>query len=94
MYAFLQFFYKMSKDCSLLSNKQAGHIDKIEILLNLFISIFNRFFREDLFQTLCYEKFGKDFSNLSSYFFVLHHNHNVHMGLNRPLHSIENLWKC
>ena len=31
---FCNFFYKMSKDCSLLSNKQAGDIDKREILLN------------------------------------------------------------
>ena len=33
----------MPKDCSLLSNKQAGDIDKREILLNLFILNFKKF---------------------------------------------------
>ena len=47
----------MSKDCSFLSNKQAGDIDKREILLNLFISNFKKFCREVFFQSLCYEKF-------------------------------------
>ena len=54
---FCNFFYKMLKDCSLLSNKQARDIDKREILSNLFISNFKRFCRETLFQSLCYEKF-------------------------------------
>ena len=37
-YAFFCYlFYKMSKDCSLLSKKQTRNIDKKEILLNLFI---------------------------------------------------------
>ena len=41
LYAFFcTSFYKMLKDCSLLSNKQAGYIDKREILLNLFTSNF------------------------------------------------------
>ena len=54
---FCNFFYKMSKEFSLLSNKQAGDIDKREILLNLFISNFKKFCREVFFQSLCYEKF-------------------------------------
>ena len=49
------FFDKMSKDCSLLSNKQTEDIDKREILLNLFISNFKKFCREVFFQSLCYE---------------------------------------
>ena len=53
---FVFFFYKMSKDCSLLSNKQASNIDKRDILLNLFISSFKRFCWEVFFQSLCYEK--------------------------------------
>ena len=32
----------MSKDCSLLSNKQAGYIDEREILLSLFILNFKK----------------------------------------------------
>ena len=39
----------MLKDCSLLSNKQAGDIDKREILLNLLISNFKKFCREVFF---------------------------------------------
>ena len=54
----------MLKDCSLLSNKQAGDIDKREILLNLFISNFKKFCREVFFQSLCYEKFEELFTIL------------------------------
>ena len=54
----------MLKDCSLLSNKQAGYIDKREILLNLFISNFKKLCREVLFQSLCYEKFEEMFTIL------------------------------
>ena len=53
----------MSKDCSLLSNKQAGDIDKREILLNLFISNFKKFCRF-FFQSLCFEKFEELFTKL------------------------------
>ena len=54
----------MLKDCSLLSNKQAGYIDKREILLNLFISNFKKLCREVLFQSPCYEKFEEMFTIL------------------------------
>ena len=54
----------MSKDCLLLSNKQAGYIDKIEILLKSFISNFKKFCREVFFQSLCYEKFEELFTIL------------------------------
>ena len=54
---FYNFFYKMLKDSSLVSNTQAGDIDKREILLNLFILNFKKFCREVFFQSLCYEKF-------------------------------------
>ena len=40
---FYNFFYKMLKDSSLVSNTQAGDIDKREILLNLFILNFKKF---------------------------------------------------
>ena len=50
---FVIFFNKMSKDCSLLSNKQGGDIDKRDILLNLFISSFKKNFRDVFFQSLC-----------------------------------------
>ena len=43
------FFNKMSKDCSLLSNKQGGDIDKRDILLNFFISNFKKIFRDVFF---------------------------------------------
>ena len=46
---FCNFSYKMSKDCSLLSNKQAGDIDEREILLNLFIQNFKKCCREAFF---------------------------------------------
>ena len=46
---FCNFFYKMCKDCSLLSNKQAGDINKREILSNLFISNFKKFCWEVVF---------------------------------------------
>ena len=49
---FCNFFYKMSKDCSLLSNKKAGDIDKRVILLNLFISNFEKFYRDIFFFNL------------------------------------------
>ena len=49
VHTFCNFFNKMSKDCSLLSNKQAGDIDKREILLTLFISNFKKFCREVFF---------------------------------------------
>ena len=52
----------MSKDCSLLSNKEAGDIDTREILLNLFISIFEWFYMGVFFQSLCYEKFEELFT--------------------------------
>ena len=64
----------MSKDCSLLSNKQAGDIDKREILLNLFISNFKNFCREVFFKSLWYEKFGELFPILIrdiDYFLVI-----------------------
>ena len=54
----------MLKDCSLLSNKQAGDIDKREILLNLFISNFKKFCRKVFFQSLCYETFEELFTIL------------------------------
>ena len=54
----------MSKDCSLLSNKQAGDIYKTEILLKLFISNFKKFCRKFFFQSLCYEKFEELFTIL------------------------------
>ena len=54
----------MLKDCSLLSNKQAGYIDKREILLNLFISNFKKFYWEVFFQSLYYEKFEELFAIL------------------------------
>ena len=47
----------MSKDFSLLSNKQAGYIDNREILLSLFILNFKKLCRVVFFQSLCYEKF-------------------------------------
>ena len=61
---FYNFFYKMLKDSSLVSNTQAGDIDKREILLNLFILNFKRFCREVFFQSLCYEKFEELFTKL------------------------------
>ena len=72
----------MSKDCSLLSNKQAGDIDKREILLNLFISSFKKFCREVFFQSLCYEKFEelftiliRDVDYLSCYIRIINQNY-------------------
>ena len=46
----------MSKDCSLLSNKEAGDIDTREILLNLFIweSFFSLFAMKNLKNCLRY----------------------------------------
>ena len=61
---FYNFFYKMLKDSSLVSNTQAGDIDKREILLNLFILNFKKFCREVFFQSLCYEKFEELFTKL------------------------------
>ena len=61
---FCNFFYKMSKEFSLLSNKQAGDIDKREILLNFFISNFKKFCRKVFFQFLCYETFEELFTIL------------------------------
>ena len=78
---FCNFFHKMSKDCSLLSNKQAGDIDKREILLNLFISNFKKFCREVFFQSLCYEKFElftkliRDVDYLSCYIRLINQNY-------------------
>ena len=79
---FCNFFYKMSKEFSLLSNKQAGDIDKREILLNLFISNFKKFCREVVFQSLCYEKFEelfmiliKDVDYLSCYIRIINQNY-------------------
>ena len=46
----------MLKDCSHLSKKQAGDINKREILLSFFISNFKKICRKVFFQTLCYEK--------------------------------------
>ena len=54
---FCNFFYKLLKECLHVSKKQAGYIDKREILLNLFILNFKKFCREAFFQSLCYEKF-------------------------------------
>ena len=72
----------MLKDCSLLSNKQAGDIDKREILLNLFISNFKKFCREVFFQSLCYEKFEelftiliRDVDYLSCYIRIINQNY-------------------
>ena len=71
----------MLKDCSLLSNKQAGDIDKREILLNLFISNFKKFCREVFFQSLCYEKFElftkliRDVDYLSCYIRLINQNY-------------------
>ena len=71
----------MSKDCSLLSNKQGGDIDKREILLNLFISNFKKFCREVFFQSLCYEKFElftkliRDVDYLSCYIRLINQNY-------------------
>ena len=61
---FCSFFYKMSKDCSLLSKKQEGNIDKREILSNLFISNSKKVCWEVFFQSLCYEKFEELFTIL------------------------------
>ena len=80
---FCNFFYKMSKDCSLLSNKKAGDIDKRVILLNLFISNFEKFYRDIFFfQSLCYEKFKemfmilkKDVDYLSCYIRIINQNY-------------------
>ena len=72
----------MSKDCSLLSNKQTEDIDKREILLNLFISNFKKFCREVVFQSLCYEKFEelfmiliRDVDYLSCYIRIINQNY-------------------
>ena len=72
----------MSKVCLLLSNKQAGYIDKIEILLKLFISNFKKFCREVFFQSLCYEKFEelftiliRDVDYLSCYIRIINQNY-------------------
>ena len=72
----------MSKDCLLLSNKQAGYIDKIEILLKSFISNFKKFCREVFFQSLCYEKFEelfliliRDVDYLSCYIRLINQNY-------------------
>ena len=58
---FSKYFYKLSKDCLLLSKKQARDIDKREILLIFFISNFKKFCMEVFFQSLCYEKFEELF---------------------------------
>ena len=58
---FCNFLYKLSKDCLLLSKKQATGTDKREILLNLFISNFKKFCREVFSQSLCYDKFEEFF---------------------------------
>ena len=58
------FFHKLSKDCLLLSKKQAGDIDRREILLNLFISNFKKCCGEVFYQSLCYEKFEELFTIL------------------------------
>ena len=71
----------MSKDCSLLSNKQAGDIDERQISLNLFISNFKKFCREVFFQSLCYEKFElftkliRDVDYLSCYIRLINQNY-------------------
>ena len=79
---FCNFFYKMSKDCSFLFNKQAGDIDKREILLNMFISNFKKLCREVFFQSLCYEKFEelftiliRDDDDLSCYIRLINQNY-------------------
>ena len=43
-----------------------------------------------LFLTQLKNAMEKTFPTLTVDFFVSHRNHYVHMGLNRPLHSIEN----
>ena len=68
----------MSKDCSHISNKQAGDIDKRETLLNLFISNFKTFCREVFFQSLCYEIFTiliRDVDYLSCYIRFINQNY-------------------
>ena len=72
----------MLKDCSLLSNKKAEHIDKREILLNMFISNSKKFCREVFFQSLCYEKFKelftiliRDVDYLSCYVIIINQNY-------------------
>ena len=72
----------MSKEFSLLSNKQAGDIDKREILLNQFISNFKKFCREVFFQSFFYEKFQemftiliKDVDYLSYYIRIINQNY-------------------
>ena len=88
---FCNFFYKMLKDCSLLSNKQGRGINKREILLNLFISNFKKFCREVFFQSLCYEKFEelftiliRDVDYLSCYIRIINQNY---------IHSVEEKFK-
>ena len=68
---FYNFFYKLLKDCLLLSKKQAGYIDKREILLNLFISNFKKICREVFFQSLFYEKFEEFFTILIREYLLL-----------------------
>ena len=72
----------MLKDCSLLSNKQAGYIDKREILLNLFTSNSKKVCWEVFFQSLCYEKFEelfiiliRDIDYLSCYIRLINQNY-------------------
>ena len=79
---FCNFFYKMSKDCSLLSKKQEGNIDKREILSNLFLSNSKKVCWEVFFQSLCYEKFEelftiliRDVDYLSCYIRVINQNY-------------------
>ena len=79
---FVFFFCKMLKDCSLLSNKQGGGIDKREIWLNFLISNFKRFCWEVFFQSLCHEKFEelftvllRDVDYLSCYIRIINQNY-------------------
>ena len=72
----------MLKDCSLLSKKQEGNIDKREILSNLFISNSKKVCWEVFFQSLCYEKFEelftiliRDVDYLSCYIRVINQNY-------------------
>ena len=44
----------------------------------------------NLFLALLKNAMEKNFPTLTDFFFVSRRNHFVHMGLNRPLHSMEN----
>ena len=61
---FYNFFYKMLKDSSLVSNTQAGDIDKREILLNLFILNFKKICREVFFYLFVMKNFKNCLQNL------------------------------